>query len=121
MVDWSAVTAIATVVGVLVVIAGGLIGYGVLSQRVRGLGEHAAKQDKRMDEMDTMVREALNIGSKVDLLSQRTDGAHTLLLTKLEASDKLTGSKLDGLAGEVRSFMQGQASAGQRAPRPKVS
>lgn len=105
--DWGAFVAVGLAV------AGGLVGYGVLRQKVANLASYVADQDAKIDRLAVALEKATSVGQQVALLQQSTESGHTLLRTEQHAANNLLNEKLDRVAGEVRSFMQGQASGGQ--------
>jgi hypothetical protein len=115
VIDWVAAGAIGTA-GSALLAAG--ISWGVLRNRVATHAVRLDEGDKRMDRMEEAITSSQKIGNQVDLLAQRTDSGHALLKQQQEASDRLLSTKMDGVMGEVRSFMQGQASMGAKVSRP---
>ena len=110
--DWNAIGAFAALGMNALLIAGGLIGYGRLQSQVTTLRESQKEDRERMDRMETAIKEAASVGSKVELLSVETKASHKMLELAQDASAKLLNQKMDGVLGEVRSFVAGQAAAG---------
>jgi hypothetical protein len=119
MVDWGAIGSVAGVGLLLLAIAGGLIGYGVLRNKVATVIARQNKADERMDRLESAIERATHVGNQVDLLRQSTESQHTLLRTEASAANNLLTAKLDVVAAEVRSFMQGQASMGRARSKPE--
>lgn len=117
MVDWDMA---GVIIAAAVPTLGAVVGYGILQQRVKGMeretGEKFTAHDKRLEKVETAVDGIHDVKSAVELLRKSTEGSHELLLSKQQASADLLTEKFTQVAGEVRSFMQGQASAGARRP-----
>ena len=119
MLDWSALGSVAGV-GLLVLAIGGIaVGYGVLRNKVANVTARQNKADERMDRLESAIEKATHVGNQVDLLRQSTESQHTLLRTEANAAQNLLTAKLDVVAAEVRSFMQGQASMGRARAKPE--
>lgn len=112
MFDWAALTAIG---GAAISLFGVGVSWGVLRNRLATHATRLNEGDKRMDRMEEAITRAANIGNAVGLLSQRVESGHELLTQRQESGAQLLNSKMESVLGEVRSFIQGQASAGLRS------
>ena len=112
MIDW---TAAGTALVAVTALAGAATSFGVMRQRVSELTNRANNQDARLDKLTEAVDGAKSIASAVDLLRQSTEASNTLIMSKQDGAHTLISQRMDGLAGEVRSFMQGMATAEHRA------
>lgn len=119
--DWGAVGSIAALALTVITIGGGLIAYGGQSQKVRELSDRLDAQDDRINKLIDAVGAAQSIAGEVKLLRQSTEGLNQLAAQKQESAHALLSERMEGLRGEVRSFMQGMAAAAKPPPRAKPS
>jgi len=117
-IDWAAVMAVLALLGAAA-------SYGVLRQRVSELRERADKQENnaadRLKEQASQFErvwkalEGLNhtnqavtaLQGSIETLTAQMNAGHTLMLSKLDASDKLTAAKLDTLATSMGKAVKG--------------
>lgn len=105
--DWTAVGCLLTSALALLAAA---ISYGKNRQELVDLRG-------KVRDMSIEIAKLGDIKGSLDLLSQATANATDRQAERREADAKLMGERFEGLRGEVRAFMQGQATAGAK-PQP---
>lgn len=113
--DWVAISAVSALAVALIAIIGAGAGYGTIRQKVADMGARMTRQDTQIDRLWTQV-DTINhtnqavtaLQGAIETLTARMEAGHNLMLSKLEASDKLTGARMDSL---TRAVKQSETSA----------
>lgn len=125
MIDWTAIgvalTALASLCGLSVM-------WGVNRTQVMNLQtelaaldkrthDHLGDQDARLDKLEAAITKATEVGHSVDLLRGEVRSANQLITSQQVSAEKMAAERFEGLRGEVRAFMTGQAEATARSNR----